>query len=645
MELTLLKGVGNKTKETLNRNNIYSIKDLVEYFPSNYETFELGLKKGKCNIIATIATAPKVAFFKKNLSSMSFKVMSEDQEINVSIYNRNYLSSHLTIGKKIVIQGNYDKKLIATNIFFTYEPIKPHYRVKDIPHNTFRKYIKEAIEMYDEIQETLSLDTVSKYKLLSRQQLLKIVHNPKNIEEVKQIYRRTKYEEFLLYQLELKQIKMRNKADGIAIPVNSEIRSFIEGLEFDLTGDQVKTIKDVLNDLKSPDAMNRLIQGDVGSGKTIISVIALYNVYLAGYQSVFMAPTELLAEQHYNKIRAYLPDVNVVLLTSSLKSKTILNMIKEENAIIIGTHALFQSDVEYKSLGLVITDEQHRFGVDQRKKLSKKGFRPNVLSMSATPIPRTLAISLFGDIEVSTIKELPKGRKTIDTEVLKFKQLSSVINHLRSELSNGRQAYIVAPMIAESDKVEAIDVERTFEFFESNLNFKIEKLHGKMKSKDKEEVMRRFFSNETNMIISTTVIEVGVDVANATVMVILNADRFGLSQLHQLRGRVGRGKHASTCYLVTDSTNPLTMERLDVLTKTNNGFEISEEDLRLRGPGDFLGSRQSGFPEFTYGDIFEDFKILDVARVDAEEIVYNIMEKKNLIYKEYLDKVLGGIYD
>ncbi len=644
MELTLLKGVGIKTEETLNKMNIYSIKDLIEYFPSYYEFFDLGLKQGKCNVIATVLTVPKIAYFRKNMNSMNFKVLVEDKEIAVTIYNRNFLSSHLTMGKKIVIQGTYIRKITATNIFFKYEPIKPRYRVKDMPESTFRKYILEALK-YSKSVETLSNYTIDKYRLLTRDELIRIVHTPTTKEEVKQIYRRTKYEEFLLYQLELKQLKKHNKHDGLVIPTNPKIKDFIEGIDFKLTADQVKTVKEVLRDLSSEDSMNRLVQGDVGSGKTIISVIALYNTYLAGYQAVFMAPTEILAEQHYNKIKNYLPDVNVILLTSSLKSKKILKSISTTNAIIIGTHAVFQDDVEYNKLGLIVTDEQHRFGVAQRKKLASKGFKPNVLSMSATPIPRTLAISLFGDIDVSTIKELPMGRKDIITNVIKFKELANVIGQLKDEFSKGRQAYIVAPMIAESDKVDAIDIDRTFDFFTSSLDVKVEKLHGKMKAKDKELVMRKFINNDTKLLISTTVIEVGVDVSNATIMIILNADRFGLSQLHQLRGRVGRGKHQSYCYLVSDTSNELTIERLNVLQKTNNGFEISEEDLRLRGPGDFLGSRQSGFPEFTYGDIFKDFKILDIARYDAEEIVYNIEDSRHIIYKEYLEKVLGGLYD
>lgn len=641
MDITLIKGIGPKTKEILYRNGIQSINDLIEFFPAYYEFFELGLKQGKCNVIAEIVQAPKISFFKKNLSAMTFKVNVDDQLINVVIYNRNYLSKHLTVGKKIVVQGNYDNRIVATNIYFSYEAIRPHYKIKDIAQNTFRKYIKEALT-YKNVRESLSDHEIEKYKLLTKEQLINVVHNPKTTEDVKQIYRRTKYEEFLYYQLELKQIKQLKKIDGIVIPENNRIKEFIQSLSFDLTNDQQNAIKDILRDLSNEESMNRLLQGDVGSGKTIVSTIALYNTYLAGFQSVFMAPTEILAEQHYKKIKQMLPDVEVVLLTSNSKNKEILEFIENNNAIIIGTHALFQKDVIYQSLGLVVTDEQHRFGVDQRKALSGKGFRPNVLSMSATPIPRTLAISLFGDIDISTINEMPMGRKTIDTFVRPFKDLKNITAHLQSEINDGRQVYIVAPMIEESETMNGADIKRTNEFFKQSLDATVEVLHGRMKADKKEEVMRRFVSGEVSCLISTTVIEVGVDVANATVMVILNADRFGLSQLHQLRGRVGRGIHQSYCYLVSDSKNEVTIERLSVLAKTNNGFEISEEDLRLRGPGDFLGSRQSGFPEFTYGDIFKDFKILDVARKDAEEIVYNIMEPRNLVYKKYLDKVLGG---
>jgi len=645
MELTLLKGIGKKTEELLNKNSIYSIKDLVEYFPMYYEFFDLGLKEGRCNVIGEVLTMPKIAFFKKRLSAMNFQVKVDDEIIRVVIYNRNYLSSHLSIGKKIVLQGSYDTKFTASNIFFSYEPIKPYYKLKDIAQNTFRKYLKEALSMNIEPQESLSDEIISKYRLLTKSELFKIVHNPKTKEEVKQIYRRTKYEEFLLYQLELKRLKQINKSEGIVIKTDERAFSVIENLPFELTSDQSNVIDSVFKDLESDESMNRLLQGDVGSGKTIVGIAALYNCYLSGYQSVFMAPTEILAEQHFNKLSKLLPDVKTVLLTSQNKSKEVLEVIKNENVIVVGTHAVFQRDVSYKNLALIITDEQHRFGVEQRKNLASKGQRPNILSMSATPIPRTLAISLFGDIDVSTINELPMGRKSIKTDVLGFKDLKNVVNHMNKELSEGRQIYIVAPMISESETVDAVDIQKTNEFFKSNLNASIEILHGRMKSDEKDRVMKRFISGETNVLISTTVIEVGVDVPNATIIVILNADRFGLSQLHQLRGRVGRGKHQSYCYLVSDTKNVSTKERLNVLTKTTNGFKISEEDLRLRGPGDFLGSRQSGFPEFTYGDIFKDFKILDVARNDAEEIVYNIKEKKNSIYKKYLDNKLGGLYD
>ena len=644
MELTAIKGIGPKTKEALNKNNIYSVKDLIEYFPSYYEFFELGLKPGKCSVIATVAQVPKISFFKRNLSAMTFKVTVENQLINVVIYNRNYLLNNLIIGKEIVIQGNYDKRLVASNIYFSYEPIKPHYKVKDVPQNTFRKYIKEVSKYSYMVEETLSEKTLSKYKLLPIYELLKLVHNPKTKEDVKQIYRRIKYEEFLKYQLQLKKLKQMKKIDGIKIPI-MDINAYTKELPFELTNDQKEAIKKILLDLNEEESMNRLLQGDVGSGKTIVSIIAMLNTYLAGYQAVLMAPTEILAEQHYKKLKELLPNERVVLLTSNNKSTEILETIKTETALIVGTHALFQKDVEYKNLGLIVTDEQHRFGVDQRKKLIEKGLRPNVLSMSATPIPRTLAISLFGDIDVSSIKEMPKGRKSIKTEVIKFKELQDVVNHINKEIDEGRQVYVVAPMIEESDSVNAVNIQQSFEFFESRLHGKVATLHGKMKKDEKESIMSKFTQNKISCLISTTVIEVGVDVPNASIMIILNADRFGLSQLHQLRGRVGRGSAQSYCYLVSDSKNELTIERLDVLTKTTDGFKISEEDLRLRGPGDFLGSRQSGIPAFTYGDVFKDFKILDVARIDAEEIVYNIKEPKNEVYKNYLDKVLGGLYD
>ncbi len=645
MEVSALNGIGPKTKEQLNNNGIYSVSHLIEYFPSRYEYLDLGLKEGKCTIKATVISQPKIAFFKRNLSAMTFKIDCEGQLINTVIYNRNYLLKQLPVGREVIIQGSYDKRMVASNLYFTYEPVKPHYRVKEIAQGSLRKYIKQALQFKDLVSETMALEQIEKYKLYTKSQLLSVVHNPRNKEDVVQIYRRSKYEEFLLYQLEMKYLRKFKKLDGIKVSFDSKVNDFLTALPYSLTSDQKEAIKVIMTDLNSEEAMNRLLQGDVGSGKTIVSIAGLLNCYLNGYQSVMMAPTEMLAEQHYKSIQNLLPDVNVILLTSSTKDELALKRIELENAIIIGTHALFQKDVVFNNLALVVTDEQHRFGVEQRKSLVQKGLRPNILNMSATPIPRTLAISIFGDIDVSSIQEMPKGRKPVETKTINFKELDEVVAVAQKEIDVNRQVYIVAPMIEESENVDAVNIHQTAEFFEKKLQGKTAILHGRMKTQEKEDIMKSFATGKVDCLISTTVIEVGMDVPNATLMVILNADRFGLSQLHQLRGRVGRGEHQSYCYLVSDSKNELTMDRLQVLVDTDNGFEISEADLKLRGPGDFLGSRQSGFPEFRFGDVFKDFKILDIARIDAEQIVYNIEDKKYEIYKKYLQKVLGGIYD
>ncbi|QVK19946.1 ATP-dependent DNA helicase RecG [Mycoplasmatota bacterium] len=644
--LTKLDGVGLRTQEKFLLNSIKDVKDLIEYFPYNFVDYKVGLNQDKATVIGVIATMPVSLFIKKKMNKMTFKLQLEDRIIDILIFNRQFIKNLLTVGKKITVSGKYNpnnNQLVAAEILFKYERLKPIYSLKELSLSTFRKALKSAIKIYSsEMKETLPEYLLKKYKLISYKDMIRIAHYPNSIDEIKHLKRRVKYEELLKYQLKLQYSHFTNKLSSkINIHYDIDaINTFIDSLPFELTTSQKDALEEILENMNSDYTMSRLLQGDVGSGKTIVAIIAFYAAYTAGYQSAFMAPTEILAEQHYHKVIKLLPTLNIKLLTSSINKKDRLQVLSDLKKgvidIIIGTHSLFQDVVEYNNLGLVITDEQHRFGVEQRQKLRKKGFSPDVLHMSATPIPRTLAITLFGDMDISTIKELPKGRKKITTKYVKDKELDKVIDFIKQEIKLGRQAYIVTALITESEKIDLQNAVDIYEIIKDKLDGRVGLLHGKMKSSVKEEVMNDFKNRNIDCLVSTTVIEVGVDVPNASVMVIIDADRFGLSQLHQLRGRIGRGEYNSYCFLISSNKSDKAVKRLKTIEKISDGFELSEADLKLRGPGDFFGVRQSGYPNFKYADIVEDMSILLIAREDAKEIVYNINDENNKVLKEYL---------
>lgn len=494
--------------------------------------------------------------------------------------------------------------------------------------------IELAINQYgDQVQEILPTAFLQKYKLIERKDAIKILHFPKNFQEVKVARRRMVYEEFLLFQLKLQSLRKFKRENSAGVTMSyeeSDINFFIESLPFNLTVAQQKVVIEILGDMKSPYRMNRLLQGDVGSGKTVVAAICLYAAVKAGFQAALMVPTEILAEQHAESLTKLLSDlgVDVALLTGSVKGKKRKEITERiENGtlpIVVGTHALIQDDVSFLKLGLVITDEQHRFGVEQRRALKRKGQDPNVLFMTATPIPRTLAISVFGDMDVSTIDQMPEGRKPIETYWVKHDLLDRVLAFIGKELKHGRQAYVICPLIEESEKLDvqnAIDVHSTLQ---QHFNqYKVGLMHGRLHSKEKEEVMKQFSDNEVQILVSTTVVEVGVNVPNATIMVIYDAERFGLSQLHQLRGRVGRGDAQSYCILLADPKSEVGKERMKIMTESNDGFELSQRDLELRGPGDFFGNKQSGLPEFKLADMVHDYRALEVARDDAQTLVFS----------------------
>ena len=638
MELNEIKGLGLTTEKYLNELGIYNVDDLINYFPFRYEIIEntdmSKVNDGDKVVIGGICEQPPSVFhFSKKLNKMTLRLNTGDFIAKVEIYNRAFLKTKINVGEPITVIGKYNQKkslITASDIKLKLidEPIiEPIYHASfNINSSKISKIILKALEK-EEIKETLPEDIIQKYKFISREKAIKIAHNPKTKQELKKSLNRLKYEELFNFMLKINYLKkMKKKNIGLERKVEYEkVKKIIDKLPFKLTLDQKKVIEDIYNDLISKERMNRLLQGDVGSGKTIVSFIALYINYLSGYQGALMAPTEILAQQHYQNIKKLFPNINVVLLKGKMKTKEkreIKELIENGKAkIIIGTHALISTDVVYKKLGLVITDEQHRFGVNQRGNLKNKGITPDILYMSATPIPRTYALTLYGDMDISSIKTMPSGRKPVKTILKTNKQIKEVLTMMLNEIQKGHQIYVVAPLVEESEK---IDLKNIYEI-EENMNKAFRKvpnctvavMHGKMTSQEKEDVMKKFKERKIKILISTTVIEVGVDVENATMMVIFDSFRFGLSALHQLRGRVGRNSLDSYCILVSDKES----KRLQILTKTTDGFKVSEEDFKLRGGGDIFGIRQSGDMNFKLADIKTDYDLLLKTKEDSNNFL------------------------
>ena len=633
MQLEDIKGIGKTTIKYLNELGIYNAEDLVTYYPFRYEIIQntdtQNLKDGDKVVIGGIVeNVPTVIHFNRKLNKMSFHLNTGEFITNITIFNRAFLKDKLNVGHAVTIIGKYDQKhnsITASDIKFG---LIDETLIEPIYHSSFKinsskisKIIKSVLDKV-KTQDYLPNSLVQKYHFMDKQEAIKIIHNPKDKEKLKQALSRLKYEELFMYMLKISYLKKSKKqSDGLSRNVSYEkVLKIIDNLPFKLTKDQLKSVKDIYDDLTSINRMNRLLQGDVGSGKTIVSFIALYINYLSDYQGALMAPTEILAYQHYQNFIKLFPNLNVVLLTGKLKAKEKKEakaLIESGNAdIIIGTHALISEDVTYHNLGLVITDEQHRFGVTQRGNLKNKGITPDILYMSATPIPRTYALTLYGDMDISSIRTMPSGRKPVKTYVKTNKEIKDVLYMMLDQIKAHHQIYVIAPLIEESDKIDLEDVykleEKMKKAFGKVCNVGI--MHGKMTPKEKEEVMEMFKQNKIQILISTTVIEVGVDVANATMIVIFDSYRFGLSALHQLRGRVGRNEIDSYCILISDRET----KRLEVLTKTNDGFKVSEEDFKLRGGGDIFGVRQSGDMNFKLADIKNDYDLLLRTKEDSE---------------------------
>ena len=657
MELTQIKGLGMKTCEKLDKLGIKDIKSLLTFYPFRYNIIKRSnLKEVKNNeqitIDGIIESIPSIFYFKGKKDKMNFKLNTGFKTFNIVIFNRGFLKNKLTIGTEITVVGKIDKIksiIVVSDLYFgkiDKERIEPVYHTTfGISNKQIRKYINSTVNLGYEIDDYIPTFISQKYHLLNKSEAIRHLHNPVDEIKLKQSIKRTKYEELFVYMLKMNYLKQSKKIDhGLKRDISyDKVEQLIDDLPFELTRDQIKSVEEIYKDLTEDMRMNRLLQGDVGSGKTIVAFITMYINYLGGYQSALMAPTEILAQQHYQNSKELFKkyNIDIALLTGKTKTKEkkeIYEKLKNGTIdFIIGTHALFTDDVIYKNLGLVITDEQHRFGVNQRSNLKNKGTTPDILYMSATPIPRTYALTLYGDMDVSNIKTLPSGKKQIITTLKTEKEIKDVLTSMYNELKQRHQIYVVAPLIEESDKIDlknVYDLEEKFnKAFGKICNIDI--LHGKMKPSEKEEVMQKFKENKINILISTTVIEVGVDVKNATMMVIFDAERFGLSALHQLRGRVGRNNLQSYCILISNYEK----ERLNVLTKTNDGFKVSEEDFLLRGSGDIFGLRQSGDMIFKMADLKQDFNILLKAKEDSEYLLKNLTKIDPKEQQKYLNLI------
>lgn len=638
MELEKLDKIGPKTAKTLNNLGIYNAEDLIRNYPYRFFIFakrDINNPKYYDEFVSDgiVESMPTLNFFKGKMNRLTFRCNVQNKIVKVVIFNRAFLKPNIIIGKEVTIIGKYDPKketIVATNIRLgnlNKVEIEPVYHLcKGITSKQMNVFINKALSVVKE-NNNIPKELISKYNLMSEDEAIRIIHNPKDEKSLKTALKTLKYEEIFTYMKNIKLLKIKNEVhkDVYKKEVSlNMVHDFINSLPFKLTSDQEKIVFKMLDEICGDTLMNRLLQGDVGSGKTIVAFIISYALYTGGYQTSFMAPTEVLARQHYKNACDLFKDTNfkVGLLTGKMtlkeKRKVYEKIEKNEIDMLIGTHALISDKVVWNNLGLVITDEQHRFGVNQRQTLKNKGLNVEVLMMSATPIPRTYALTIYGDTDTSSIKTKPSGRIPVITKVKKEDEIKDVLEGIYKALKNQNQVYVIAPMIEENDDsnyTNVYDLKHKFNLAFKNYN--VEVLHGKMTNEEKEKVMDEYAKGNIDILISTTVIEVGVDVKNATVMVIFDADRFGLSTLHQLRGRVGRNSLQSYCYLISDKDT----KRLKIMEEENDGYKISEADFKLRGQGDLFGSRQSGALSFKLSDVRKDYDLLVKVRDDVNELV------------------------
>lgn len=641
-DIRFLKGVGEKRAELLRKKGIDTVGALLRFYPRAYLDWQNITPVSECHegenvcVRAEITSPVKTANIRRGMTLYKFSAADDSGVIEVTLFNRKYLAENLREGRSYLFYGKLGygitlRQMSSPEIMpAEYMGIEPVYAATEgLSSKTIEKIMKNALVYTDSMQDAIPDGIRQKNGLCDFKTALKSIHFPLERQALESAKRRLVFEELFVLQTGLLFLKRRRRALAGCTVKNNLLEEFKKTLSFKLTGAQERVINECLTDMMSPRPMNRLIQGDVGSGKTAVAAALMYISAGNGFQSALMAPTELLAEQHFKTLCKITENsgIKCALLTGSLtkkqKDEVKTGLKSGEIKVAVGTHALLTDDVEFESLGLVVTDEQHRFGVGQRGRLSSKGNNPHTLVMSATPIPRTLGLIIYGDLDISIIDEYPAGRQKIATYCVDSSYNARVYNYIKKFIAEGRQAYIVCPLV---DENEALGIKSASEYYEelSENQFKdytLGLLHGKMKPKDKESVMRRFAAGEIQLLISTTVIEVGIDVPNAALMVIENAERFGLSQLHQLRGRIGRGEYSSACILISDVKSGDTKRRLDVIKNNTDGFKIADEDLKLRGPGDFLGSRQHGLPDMKIADIFADRETLHSAGKEAEELL------------------------
>lgn len=648
--IQFIKGVGEKRAKLFNSLGIFCVDSLIHFYPRKYEDWSASknleaVKSGETvSIKATLITPVKEAMIRRGLTLFKCKFSDGENVISVTIFNNKYLAKSLRIYEDYYLYGKIEKSLLnfsmnspkiekAENIL----AIQPVYPAKEkLTSRSISKIMKTALDELGEIEETLDDEIMQKYSLISLDKAIKNIHFPNSADDYLPARKRLIFEELLTLQLGLLKLKSNKKSETALVIKDDYSSEFEKLLPFNLTNAQKRTISECLQDMKSKYPCNRLVQGDVGSGKTAVAASLIYSVIKNGYQATMMAPTEILATQHYESLLKILAPagINIRLLTGSTPAKEKKEIKKAlfdgEIDLIIGTHALIQNDVAFKNLALVITDEQHRFGVKQRAQLAEKGEDVHTIVMSATPIPRTLGLILYGDLDISILDELPPGRQEIRTDVVDSRYHKRLYKFIKDAIARGEQCYIVCPAVEENETniksaEELADELANGEFKGYNLGI----LHGKMKPKDKEAIMKSFTSGKVSLLVATTVVEVGVDVPNATIMVIENAERFGLSTLHQLRGRVGRGNKKSYCVLVSDAKGETARERLMTMKKYSDGFKIADTDLKLRGPGDFFGSRQHGLPELKIADMVEDMDTLQNAQECAKSILKNDFSLSN----------------